>query len=236
MWIGRKGINGFTKRCLFTLLLFACTLLALFSGPSAAVLMLPRWTTIWPGGGATFHLLGNNNTLWPEELSTNTSPILDDYRGSPPRNLGHSNDTCLPSSTAAIAQSLQGQLFENEYYDIDVTDGLVHRKITVVLPGLTGEWETWATTPLLAPCIVSRLLSETWRFQAVFAQETYRVLGKYNNYKWRERGSTTVVIETQIPVVRASCGTRLFQPDEPWNPQVRCLGLMCQDMLELGNS
>ena len=42
-------------------------LIAVFAGPSSALLMIPN-IVIWPGGGADFWLIGNSSSLWPSQL------------------------------------------------------------------------------------------------------------------------------------------------------------------------
>jgi len=53
-WFGQARLPNLPKRFKIILLLLVCSLIALFAGPSSALLMLPQEFTDWPGGGATF--------------------------------------------------------------------------------------------------------------------------------------------------------------------------------------
>lgn len=221
LWFGQKGIKSLRKKIFLFSLVLTCTLLAIFSGPSSAVLMIPPWFTDWSGGGATFHILGDKSTIWPEELRNGEPCGRAKSEDGPLALLGLINDTCATSSTAAIAQALQGWMFGDIYYPIDVTDGLVRRKITINLYGPDGP-DTWAITPQLAPCVVSRVLSDNWRFKAIRSRMTDSVFSGYAKYRYRKREATVAVMKSQVPVVRVSCSMHNFVSDsaEPLDPMV----------------
>lgn len=68
----RAGCLGFeTKRTAlsFVLLLLCCSFVALFIGPSTAILMIPTFSDYWPAGGASFWL---NGDLSPSKLDIDT--------------------------------------------------------------------------------------------------------------------------------------------------------------------
>lgn len=201
LWVGRRGIKRLTKSILVFSLVLTCTLLASFSGPSSAVLMIPHWVTNWPGGGATFNIIGDNSILWRDELLT-AEPCRRSRSQDGSQAISELiNDTCASSSAVAIAQALQGWMFEDVYYPIDVTDGLVHRKITLNI----REKETWAITPQLAPCVISRVLSLTWRTGAIISHATDAISSSYAKYRYREKKATVTMMESQVPIVRVSC-------------------------------
>lgn len=227
LWFGRKGIKSLRKKILMFSLVLTCTLLAVFSGPSSAVLMIPQWFTDWSGGGATFQIIGDTRTIWPDDL-LNAEPCgRAKSQDGPLALLGLINDTCATSSTAAIAQALQGGMFGDVYYPIEVTDGLIRRKITINLNGPNGP-DTWAITPQLAPCVVSRVLSFIWRFGAIRSRMTDSVFSGYAKYRYRKREATMAVMESQVPVVRVSCSMHNFMSDfvEPLDPMVSSPVLM----------
>lgn len=218
LWFGQKGIKSLRKKILMLSLVLTCTLLAVFSGPSSAVLMIPQWFTNWSGQGATFHVIGDNSTIWPDELRNGEPCGRAQSQDGPLALLGLINDTCAASSTTAIAQALQGWTFRDIYYPIDVTDGLVRRKITINLNGL----DTWAITPQLAPCVVSRVLSKNWRFRAIFSRMTDSIFSGYAKYRYRDRKATVAIMKSQVPLVRVSCSIHDFMSNfvEPLNPTV----------------
>lgn len=55
----KVGPRIYCKRVLLALLIVTCSLVALFIGPSSAVLMIPTYFTAWPAGGARFWLNGD---------------------------------------------------------------------------------------------------------------------------------------------------------------------------------
>lgn len=221
LWFGRKEIESLRKKILMFSLVLTCTLLAVFSGPSSAVLMIPQWFTDWPGGGATFHIIGNNSTIWPDELLQGEPCGRTQSQDGPLALVGLINDTCATSSTAAITQALQGWTFKDRYFPIEVTDGLVRRKITINLYGPNGP-DTWAITPQLAPCVFSRVLSYNWRFRAILSHMTDSIFSGYAKYRYRKRDATVAVMKSQIPVVRVSCNMEYFVLDSvgPLDPIV----------------
>lgn len=213
LWVGRRGIKSLRKNCGILLILFTCTMLALFSGPSSAVLMIPQWTSNWHGGGAVFHMIRDSQTLWPDELTIAMECSSEPYQDNLQAISGLINNTCPSSSTAAIAQALQGSDFDYGKYEIDFTDGLVRRKTSVVGPRETRNIETWATTPMLAPCIVSRLLSDVWVYTAIQSSMTDHAFSSYRNYKYRDRQQSRVTMVSQVPIVRTSCFMHEFGRD-----------------------
>ncbi|KAG6361266.1 hypothetical protein INS49_009491 [Diaporthe citri] len=173
------------------------------------------WFTDWSGGGATFHIIGDNSTIWPDELRNGELCGRAQSQDGPLALVGLINDTCATSSTAAITQALQGWTFGDAYFPIEVSDGLVRRKITINLNG-TDRPDTWAITPQLAPCVVSRVLSVDWRFKAIFSRMTDSIFSGYAKYRYRKRDATVAVMKSQIPVVRVSCS--MSDSVEPLDP------------------
>jgi hypothetical protein len=202
-WFGQAGLLNLRKRFKIILLLLLCSLIALFAGPSSALLMLPQDFTDWPGGGATFFMIGTDDTLWPNQLLTGPSFCNASTDDSELQSLENRN--CLSSSSLPLSQTLQGWQFGNDYYAVDVTDGPVHRQINIIVPSLGNDTDTWAITVHMASCVYSVLLTGLWHSLAIFEAPMAQGLGSYAKYRYRSFLGTTATIQSQVPVVRANC-------------------------------
>lgn len=206
LWFGQSGIKGFGRRIAIVLLLLTCTLIALISGPSAALLMMPQDFSTWPGGAAKFPLIGSRDTLWPSELLSawsvcNNSSILDETQAKTKLE----TDSCSTSTGLLIAQTLQGSKLDNQYYRVEITDGLVRREVSVILPALSVDNESWAITVHLASCVYSQLLSWTWHYEAIESAPGTTGLGSFSKYRYRVKDRTVASIRSRVPITRVSC-------------------------------
>ena len=62
----RFGLAGFARRrdrVLLGIFILTSSLISLFAGPSAALLLVPTKRSDWPAGGASFSLAGDRNSL-----------------------------------------------------------------------------------------------------------------------------------------------------------------------------
>ena len=71
----RFGLAGFTrhhKRLLFGVFILKSTLISLFAGPSAALLLIPTQRSHWSAGGVSFWLADDDEDLWPSKLTASS--------------------------------------------------------------------------------------------------------------------------------------------------------------------
>jgi len=90
-------------------------------------------------------------------------------------------------------------------YTIDVTEGLVHRQINIIVPPLGNDTDTLAITAHMASCVYSDLLTDMWHNLAIFEAPMAQGLGSYAKYRDRSFLETTATIQSQVPVVRVNC-------------------------------
>ena len=67
-WYGVRGLQTRLRKLSVALMMIAATLIALFIGPSSAVLVIPTIGE-WPAGGTSFWMSGNASELWPLTLN-----------------------------------------------------------------------------------------------------------------------------------------------------------------------
>lgn len=202
-WYGHQGIRRRRMRISIFLLLVAAGAIALFAGPSSALLMVPQEVKHWDGGGATIQLVGSNETLWPV--------FLDKWPDSIPRSQGEaplnsSSRICIECDAAPIAQALKSWKYGAQYFSVDISDGYVKRAISVIRTGLGGSSDTWAISPQTAPCVYAKLLADQWHYSAMFNAPKANGLRSYRNYRYRDSAQTTSAMEMEVPMVRTSCG------------------------------
>lgn len=206
---GWRSITTHRDRLLFLLLLVSCSAVALFVGPSSAILMIPTWYTDWPAAGASFWLNGN---LSPSTLDNRS--ILNDecfeYYGN--------NNTLLAmnwtyASCPWAAYPYFDRIFDQPSYgashhitydyisfvqdlSIDWTDGF---DITWALETV----RTWAVASNIAIAAFSRHVSGVNWPAALWSSIGRRDLR--NHYVFALQNGTKATVEADIPVVRTQC-------------------------------
>lgn len=201
-WYGHLGIRQWLLRVFVFLLLVTSGAVALFAGPSSALLMLPQEVRHWKAGGATMALTGSNETLWPAVVEKWSDAIP---RGQTGAFFNTTSRICIECDTAPIAQSIKGWKYGAQFFDVDIADGYVRRSLSIIRTGLGGGSDTWSITPPSAPCVYSKLLATMWHYNAIFFAPRANGLRPYRNYRYREYAQTTSLVETEVPMVRASC-------------------------------
>jgi hypothetical protein len=202
----RYGISGVEKktRLLFTLFITICSILALLAGPSSALLLLPQTVTNWPAGGATFYLVGANETIWPSQL--NAQSIGGANCQSPTENdlsLQQLNtSSCIWSGYKSILQWWQSAHLGAFLVTIPLQDGMFNRNIRIGL--YSGGSAAYGVS--FAPCIYAQNLAGLWGF-AIFNNAAPGSLSKLSNLQYRVKEGTTVSMNSSLPIVRTTCFT-----------------------------
>ena len=197
---GLAGLTRWWKRWLLGLFIVVATLISLFAGPSAATLMIPILKYDWPAGGASFWLLGDEESLWPSTLTESSiggehcrSPDLNTITQSRDWNLSG----CIWTSSAQLAASYQqSHLRGIESYNFD--DGVLTR--VAETRANAYEYEQWFAIPHLVVGLVAKAIGEAWYESILLAGS-----GKYRTLKYRAKNETTDFVKSWIPATRTQC-------------------------------
>jgi len=201
----RWGIQGLPKRKRFLLALFiiVCSLLALLAGPSSALLLFPQTYSDWPAGGATFSMVGTNDSMWPLQLDADS--IGGANCQSPSESLVQMEmlnmTSCIWSGYSEILQFFQSSHFTTSYQTLLVRDGLVNRNVLL-------HWaaDTMAFGPHVPTCLYAKSLAEIWYIAMINAPSTKTgTLKKFSNLRYRQIGGSTSSMKSQSPAVRTTC-------------------------------
>lgn len=205
----RNGIRGVdrNKRVLFTLFVFICSLIALLAGPSSALLLIPQVYTEWGAGGATFDLIGTDESIWPSQLDAQS--IGGTYCQSPSNtvlSLQQLNQTsCIWFGYQSILQWWKStHLADGQLQTILIQDGNIERDINLRYYSLSAA----AFGVTLAPCSYAQLLSQAWYMATITPSKgSLGPLSKSANIRYRKTGGTTTSMNGQLPVARTTCLT-----------------------------
>ena len=131
----RFGLAGFArrrKRLLFGLSILTSSLISLFAGPSAALLLIPTQRSNWPAGGASFWLAGDDNSLWPSKLTTSSIGGPDcAYASMQELSTGSLNFSgCIWAGYSLLAEAFQQRHFSSGI-DLIVDDGVLKRDYVI---------------------------------------------------------------------------------------------------------
>lgn len=200
-WYSQYALGRRAKWYKIVLLLATSTTIAIFAGPSSALLMLPQTFTHWPGGGAHFTMAGGQNSLWPDRLEEFPRWCA---LTSPNSTAEEAEKSCSTGNFEIIAQTLRGWQQQQTLFNIDITDGLVRRHMNVVFPDF-GKGDTWAIAPHLATCLYSEILTSMWHQEIFGASEASNEMQPFSKYRYRKYTGTTATIQAQIPIVRVNC-------------------------------
>ena len=205
----RNGISGLDrkkKRLFLGLFITVCSILALLAGPSSALLLIPQVYDDWPAGGATFYMVGSNQTMWPSQLNAQSiggahcqSPTASDL------SLQQLNmSSCVWSGYESILQWFESSHLADNLNTVLIQDGSVERNILLLYYTLGAA----AFGVTVAPCIYAEVLAELWK-TAIFHAPSAKPnsLSKSANLQYRSRDGTTASINSELPVVRTTCLT-----------------------------
>lgn len=193
-------------------LILICTVLALLTGPSSALLMIPHSHDDWEAGGAKFYMAGTNESIWPTFLDQ--TYIGDPFCLSPNQTdlAEHlpSKVECNWWGSSAILEYFSSFLdFGFGYTQYMPAQGGVSRTIYLDLgsppfvPNLTASL---AVGVHIAPCLFSDLLIPIWEDAMTFASIAVRgSLKHWENLLYRTRAGSTVSINSLLPLVQTVC-------------------------------
>lgn len=213
LWQGICSLSSVRKKVCFVWLFVTCTLVALFSGPSIALLLLPVMRNDWPAGSANFWLLGSNNSLWPAELTQDSIGVTlypnATCKNPQPEALNMESLTyagCIWAGYPALTETFKGW---HGYVDTNVTiqDGRIKRQLLA----FSGAWwdktsDTWATTTNAAVGLTTQYITDGW-FVSILTQ-TVQSIRSAARFKFRAYSDgTQTVVKTELPVVRVACNS-----------------------------
>lgn len=178
-------------------------LLAVFTGPSSALLMIPTRFTNWPAGGASFYLSGSVEDLWPDNLTSVSTGISSCQEPSKEmiEGLWLNMSSCVWNGYPLIAQAFRALHFNTYDNQIEMTDGVVKRMLSVQMKGRVPD--TWALAIDMSTGAYSSELASVWYNMALF--EAPLAQTRYHNFRYRERNSTMTIVRSTVPAVRTNC-------------------------------
>lgn len=229
----RMGISGVTRkssRAFLALLITTCSAVSLLAGPSSALLLIPRRYDNWGAGGATFHLSGTNDTLWPSQLDGQSiggahcqSPSESDLSA---QRLDHSS--CIWSGYQPLSQWWVSTHLGVTKPQIPIQDGKIGRVINL---GWYPALSVAAFGVSVAPCTYAELLSAAWRYAILNAPIALSTpISKYSNLQYRARDGTTTSMDSQLPVVHTTCLKNMSAVFADVVGEVNTDGLLCHRM------
>lgn len=208
----RAGCLGFKRprsRWLSALFVILCSTIALFAGPSAALLSIPTFYSAWPAGGASFWL---NGGLTPTRLDA--SSVKD------PKCLAfHRNTTVLetfdwqyascPWAGYPFLSNFFSQPFTNEQRNVSYDYGTFQHNIDVVVTqspcddAYLDTVRVWAVAGNTAVAAFSGFLASWgWCIAQYLAPQVQPWHSKAN---LRYAGLAAASVKGQVPVVRTQC-------------------------------
>ena len=206
---GGRGISRRGERLLIMAALSLCGIVAMFSGPVSAILMVPQSVNEWPAGGTPFWLIGTNETLWPKHLDERhvggpqcLRPSSTDLDTAPLEMSG-----CIWHGHTELSEGLKDRHFDWQG-NITMNDGVVKRQFTRHQYIASGT-ESWALGVHAATSRISRLLADEWVLATINASSAHRN-GRYSNLKNATSGKGLSRVQSWLPVVRTFCARNAF--------------------------
>ncbi|KAK5167424.1 uncharacterized protein LTR77_007123 [Saxophila tyrrhenica] len=208
---GCKGIASIRKRALFAWLIITCSLVALFVGPSSAILIIPTWHTKWPAAGASIWL---NGDLSPSQLDIGTigNELCLNYTDD--RSILDTMDWTYASCPWA------GFPHFKRYFDAPATGASHHVTYNsrTFVQDITLQWadglnsiyavdavRTWAVSSNFAIAVFARHIATVNWPQALRLVIGPNNHGVRHQYAYALSNGTTASVEAQVPVVRTEC-------------------------------
>lgn len=199
----RFGLAGFSrrrKRLLFGLIILTSTLISLFAGPSAALLLIPTQRSNWLAGGASFWLAGDDNSLWPSNLTVSSVGESDceypDIQRLSTEALNSSG--CIWAGYSSLAEAFKQRHFSSEI-DLIVDDGVLKRNFVIRSKGEVAE--TWVLAIHMAIGTMSKNVANAWydALKGISLSSWHRTL------HYRIHNETIGSVQSWIPAVRTDC-------------------------------
>ena len=201
----RFGVTGFAqrrKRVLFGVLIVASSLISLFAGPSAALLLLPTQRSDWPAGGASAWLSGDDELLWPSTLTA--SSVGGANCKNPSMNAINSvnlnTSACIWAGHSSLAAAFRQRHFDNEI-DFVLGDGVIRRAFVIRSKGEVAE--TWVLGIHMAVGVLSKNIASAW-YEAL---KWLPASNWHHTLRYRIFNETTISAQGWAPAVRSRCGT-----------------------------
>ena len=197
---GLAGFVSYRKRLMLGLLILTSTLLSLFAGPSTALLLIPTLRDNWPAGGASFWLVGDDESLWPSNLIG--SSVGESYCKNPSLQalsmeaLGYSG--CIWAGYAMLTAAFR-QRHLNGKFDFVIDDGVLSREFRLREKGEVAE--TWVLGSNMAAGVLSKNVAEAW-YQAL---QGISVSSMHHTIRYRIHNGTTGTFQSWAPAVRTRC-------------------------------
>lgn len=204
-----------TKVRLYTLLVL-CGIVAATAGPSSAILMVPRSQT-WHAGGGLIYLPGNASTLWPDEVSIDSS-VSDFCQVSNATEI----PICLSTSYLTFKQKARSELLlrnvGGSQWNSSTEFLFGERTIDLpsqlsVIPGLflhgtprAAACHTAAIGVDLREGILLYQLHSDWR-QTVFSRPFRAFQPSVSEYKYAYSTRADSQTKTKVPAVRVACSS-----------------------------
>ena len=200
----RFGLAGFSrrrKRLLLGLFILASTLISLFAGPSAALLLIPTLRSDWPAGGASFWLTGDEDSLWPSTLTASSvgGPDCENPDIERLSDAALNSSGCIWAGYSSIAEAFRQRHFSPEI-DLIVDDGVLKRNF--VLRTKDEVAETWVLAIHMAVGVLSKNVANAW-YDALIG---ISVSSWHHTLRYRIKNETVGSIESWVPAVRVDCG------------------------------
>ncbi|KAK5027811.1 hypothetical protein LTS07_006686 [Exophiala sideris] len=207
------GFRGFSKKSTRAKIggfILICSLLALLSGSSVALLLTPIYNDYWPGGGCMFWL-EDKHKLWPVSLDGDMTG--GQHCNSPDPALVSAMFTntsgCVWNGYPYLAEALkEGHMQTDACLVVD--DGVLKRGIPSVVtsyadPGTTttGQVRAWALSSNMMAGLYSSIIADAWWKAILLPSSSLPVSTR--NMRYRARNATQVWVDTPIPVARSQC-------------------------------
>ena len=199
----RFGLAGFArrrKRALVGLFIFTSSLISLFAGPSAALLLVPTRRSDWPAGGASFSLAGDDNSLWPSKLTSSSlggpgcmNPGIKELSVEALNSSG-----CIWAGYSTLAEAFKQRHFNSDIYPV-VDDGILNRAFVIRPRGKVAE--TWVLAVHVAVGVLAKIAAEAW-YEAL---QGISVSSWRHTLLYRTRNGTVGYVQSWVPAVRTVC-------------------------------
>ena len=199
----RFGLAGFAhrrKRILFCLLILTSSLISLFAGPSAALLLVPTQRMNWPAGGASFWLAGDEDSLWPSKLTASSTGESDCENPSMQSLIAELTNTsgCIWAGYSSLAEAFKQRHFAVDI-DLVIDDGVLKREFVVRSSAEVAE--TWVSSVHMAVGVLSKNVAEAW----YSALKGISVSSWHHTLQYRIHNQTIGSVQSWVPAVRTHC-------------------------------
>lgn len=201
----RFGLAGFARhrqRLIFGILIVTISLVSLFAGPSAALLAIPTQRNDWPAGGASFWLVGNEDSLWPSKLTASNiggahcaNPSIQMLETSALNSSG-----CVWAGFSPLAEAFK-QSHLSIPLDVIIDDGVLRRESLVRPRGEVAE--TWVLASHVATGVLARNVAQYWYTTLVEIPAS----SSHHNLRYRFNNVTLGSVHSWVPAVRTRCET-----------------------------